>query len=61
MRAVLTKSIQRKKKFDILRDILKKFINQRYDDNVGVTIFGSYAFSAVPLTYDMKKIGRAHV
>jgi len=24
--------------------------------NVGVSIFGSYAFSAVPLTYDMKSI-----
>lgn len=50
------KEYPEKKKFDILRDILKKFINQRYDDNVGVTIFGSYAFSAVPLTYDMKSI-----
>lgn len=45
-----------RKKFEILKEILKKFITQRYDDNVGVTIFGSYAFSAVPLTYDMKSI-----
>lgn len=45
-----------KKKLEVLREILKKFISKRYDDNVGVTVFGSYAFSAVPLTYDMKSI-----
>lgn len=45
-----------KKKFEILKKILKKFIAQRHDDNVGVSIFGSYAFSALPLTYDMKSI-----
>ncbi|MDA3945808.1 MAG: VWA domain-containing protein [Helicobacteraceae bacterium] len=45
-----------KKKLEVLRELLKKFISQRYDDNVGVTIFGSYAYSAVPLTYDMNSI-----
>lgn len=46
----------KRKKLEVLKEILKKFISQRYDDNVGVTVFGSYAFSAVPLTYDMKSI-----
>ena len=45
-----------KKKFELIKELLKEFISQRYDDNVGITIFGSYAYSAVPLTYDMKSI-----
>ena len=43
-------------KFDILKELLKEFISKRHDDNVGISIFGSYAYSAVPLTYDMKSI-----
>jgi len=45
-----------KKKFEILQTLLKEFINKRYDDNVGVSIFGSYAYAGVPLTYDMASI-----
>ena len=43
-------------KFDVLKSIISKFVKERYDDNVGVTVFGSYAFSSVPLTYDMNAI-----
>ena len=43
-------------KFTILKNILSAFINKRYDDNVGVTIFGSFAFASIPLTYDMKAV-----
>ncbi len=50
------KENEQRKKFEILKSLLKEFINSRYDDNVGVSIFGSYAYSAVPLTYDMKSI-----
>lgn len=42
-----------KSKFEILKSIIKNFITHRFDDNVGVTVFGSYAFSSVPITYDM--------
>jgi len=45
-----------KRKFDVLKELLKEFIQKRYDDNVGVAIFGSYAYSALPLSYDMKSI-----
>lgn len=45
-----------KRKLDIVKELLKKFISERFDDNVGIAIFGSYAFSAVPLTYDMNSI-----
>ena len=50
------KENEKRKKFEILKTLLKDFINSRYDDNVGVSIFGSYAYSAVPLTYDMSSI-----
>ncbi len=43
-------------KFDILKELLKEFISKRQDDNVGISIFGSYAYTAVPLTYDMQSI-----
>lgn len=45
-----------KSKFDILKEVISKFIKERYDDNVGVTVFGSYAYSSVPLTYDMNAV-----
>jgi len=43
-------------KFSLLVDIIKEFIAKRYDDNVGVSVFGSYAFASIPLTYDMKSV-----
>jgi Ca-activated chloride channel family protein len=43
-------------KFTILKNIMSEFIQKRYDDNVGVTLFGSFSFSSVPLTYDMKAV-----
>lgn len=47
---------QNESKFDILKNIITHFIQKRYDDNVGVTLFGSFAFSSVPLTYDMNSV-----
>ncbi len=43
-------------KFDILKRLMSTFIRHRYDDNVGVVVFGSYAFAAVPITYDMHSL-----
>ena len=43
-------------KFQLLKNIMSAFVQKRYDDNVGVTLFGSFAFSSVPLTYDMKAV-----
>ena len=40
-------------KFSILQHLIAQFVHKRYDDNVGVVVFGSYAFSPVPITYDM--------
>ena len=44
------------KKFNTLKTLLSQFISKRYDDNVGVAIFGTFAYGAIPLTYDMKAV-----
>ena len=45
-----------KRKFDILKELLKSFIKKRYNDNVGVSLFGTYAYPAIPLSYDMNSV-----
>ena len=45
-----------KSKFTILKETIESFISHRFDDNVGVVVFGSFAFSAVPITYDMHSL-----
>ena len=47
---------KRESKFESLKAIIDDFISKRHDDNVGVTVFGTFAFSSVPLTYDMKAL-----
>ena len=39
-------------KYDIVKNILSDFIDKRYDDNMGIVLFGSFAFALSPLTYD---------
>lgn len=36
--------------------LAKDFINKRLDDNMGIVIFGTFAYSASPLTYDLKTL-----
>jgi len=43
-------------KFDIIKEVLGDFIKKRGDDNIGVVIFGTYAFASSPLTYDMQAL-----
>ena len=45
-----------KSKFDLLLDLVKKFLQTRYDDNVGFVVFGSFAYPASPITYDIKAL-----
>ena len=45
-----------KRKFDTILEVLQDFIKKRYDDNLGVVVFGDFAFSASPLTYDRKSL-----
>jgi Ca-activated chloride channel family protein len=44
------------RKFDSILDVLNDFILHRYDDNLGVVVFGDFAFAASPLTYDRKSL-----
>jgi len=44
------------RKYDISVSLAKIFIESRHDDNVGLVVFGSFAFSASPLTYDLKAL-----
>lgn len=39
-------------RFDVVQEIVSDFISQRKSDNMGLVVFGSYAFIASPLTYD---------
>jgi Ca-activated chloride channel family protein len=43
-------------KYDISVHLAKDFIAKRHDDNIGLVVFGTYAFSASPLTYDLKAL-----
>jgi len=43
-------------KYDISVALAKAFIENRNDDNIGLVVFGSFAFSASPLTYDLKAL-----
>ena len=42
-----------KNKYDTNLDIAKAFIQKRYDDNMAVVVFGTFAYTASPLTYDL--------
>jgi len=39
-------------RFDVVKNIVNDFIKQRSNDNLGMIVFGSYAFVASPITYD---------
>ncbi len=41
-----------KSKFELLQEVSKDFISQRISDNIGVVVFGTFAFCAAPVTYD---------
>ncbi len=46
-------------KFDVVKRLVKKFIQKRVNDNIGVVVFGSFAYVASPLTFNkdvIKKI-----
>ena len=45
-----------KTKFQTNLALAKDFIEKRLDDNMGVVIFGTFAYTASPLTYDLKTL-----
>ena len=42
-----------KNKYDTNLNIAKDFIQKRHDDNMGAVVFGTFAYTASPLTYDL--------
>lgn len=46
-----------KSKFDISIDLAKSFVKKRKDDQIGLIVFGNFAYVAAPLTYDEKVLG----
>ena len=51
-------SMQEYNKFDIVKEIVNDFIDQRKHDKLALSIFADFAYVAVPLTYDKKSIKR---
>lgn len=45
-----------KNKYDTNIEIAKDFAKRRFDDNMGVVVFGTFAYSASPLTYDLSAL-----
>jgi len=40
-------------KYQAVLALTKDFIQKRFDDNMGIVIFGTFAYTASPLTYDL--------
>jgi len=45
-----------KSKFDTVIALSKAFTKKRFDDNMGVVVFGTFAYTASPLTYDLESL-----
>ena len=45
-----------KNKFDSNIELATDFIKKRFDDNMGLVLFGTFAYTASPLTYDLKSL-----
>ena len=41
-----------KSKFDLVKDVAKEFITNRGEDNIGIVLFGDFAFVSTPITYE---------
>ncbi len=39
-------------KFESVKEVIKEFISKRVNDNVGVVLFGNFAFISSPITYE---------
>ncbi len=45
-------------KFDVSIEMAQKFIQKRPDDQIGLVVFGNFAYVATPLTYDKMILGQ---
>ncbi len=51
-------SMAENNKFGIVKQIVGNFLDKRVHDKIGLSIFGNFAYVAVPLTYDKESIKR---
>ena len=51
-----SKEEDRKSKFELLQTLAADFIDKRISDNIGIVAFGSFAYSASPITYDHQSL-----
>jgi len=45
-----------KSKYETTLKLSKEFTKKRFDDNMGVVVFGTFAYTASPLTYDLEAL-----
>lgn len=45
-----------KNRYDVSIELAKAFVQKRLDDNVAVVVFGTFAYTASPLTYDLEGV-----
>jgi Ca-activated chloride channel family protein len=45
-------------KFDVSIEMAQQFIKKRPDDQIGLVVFGNFAYVATPLTYDKEILGQ---
>jgi len=45
-------------KYESTLSLSKAFIDKRFDDNMGVVVFGTFAYTASPLTYDLSALNQ---
>jgi len=45
-----------KNKFTLVQELVSKFVKKRVSDNIAIIVFGEYAYTAAPLTYDKDMI-----
>ena len=45
-----------KNKYETTVKLSKAFTKKRFDDNMGVVVFGTFAYTASPLTYDLEAL-----
>jgi len=52
----MEESFGQKSKFELVKQMATNFFKERFDDNIAVVVFGSFAYIAAPLTYDTKAL-----
>ena len=45
-------------KYESTLSLTKAFIDKRFDDNMGIVVFGTFAYTASPLTYDLSALSQ---